>query len=104
MSNFLTVTTTRVVVRPCPCQVGGRRFASCAPYRVFSVVDWVLDVPYLVPLEHTQRLPAMYNVFAFGINDPSEATVLWPERTLKSLIYWPVISDGTLSLGQVRES
>ena len=43
-----------------------------APHRVLSVVDWALDAPYPVPLEHTQRLPAMYNAFAFGINDPSE--------------------------------
>ena len=41
-----------------------------APHRIFSVVDWASDAP--VPSEPAQRPPATYNVFAFGINDPSE--------------------------------
>ncbi|KAH9978443.1 hypothetical protein BJV77DRAFT_1112778 [Russula vinacea] len=72
-----------------------------APHRVLSVVDWALDAPYPVPLEHTQRLPAMYNAFAFGINDPSEGNRSLARVNfdlLASPLGWHVI------LGQVRES
>jgi extracellular elastinolytic metalloproteinase len=41
-----------------------------APHRILSVVDWASDSP--VPNEPAQRSPATYNVFPFGINDPSE--------------------------------
>jgi extracellular elastinolytic metalloproteinase len=41
-----------------------------APNHILSVVDWASDAP--VPSEPAQRPPATYNVFAFGINDPSE--------------------------------
>src|SRR5260221_13169193 len=42
-----------------------------APHRILSVVDWALDHP--PPKEEpTQRPPATYNIFPFGINDPSE--------------------------------
>jgi extracellular elastinolytic metalloproteinase len=41
-----------------------------APHRILSVVDWASDAP--VPSEPAQRPPATYNVFGFGINDPSE--------------------------------
>ena len=41
-----------------------------APHRILSVVDWASDAPF--PSEPAQRPPATYNVFAFGINDPSE--------------------------------
>jgi Fungalysin metallopeptidase (M36) len=41
-----------------------------APHRILSVVDWASDAP--VPSEPTIRPLATYNVFSFGINDPSE--------------------------------
>jgi extracellular elastinolytic metalloproteinase len=41
-----------------------------APHRILSVVDWASDSP--IPSEPAQHPPATYNVFAFGINDPSE--------------------------------
>jgi extracellular elastinolytic metalloproteinase len=45
-----------------------------APHRILSVVDWASDAP--TPKEPEpepeQRPPATYNVFPFGVNDPSE--------------------------------
>ncbi|TFY79758.1 hypothetical protein EWM64_g4254 [Hericium alpestre] len=40
-----------------------------APHRILSVTDWASDAP--LPKEPTQRPPATYNVFKWGINDPS---------------------------------
>ncbi|KAI9439259.1 extracellular elastinolytic metallo proteinase [Lactarius indigo] len=40
------------------------------PHRILSVVDWASDAP--TSSEPEQRQPATYNVFPFGINDPSE--------------------------------
>jgi extracellular elastinolytic metalloproteinase len=40
------------------------------PYTIFSVVDWASDSP--LPSEPSPRDSATYNVFAWGINDPSE--------------------------------
>jgi extracellular elastinolytic metalloproteinase len=42
--------------------------SASAPHRIIAVVDWASDSP--VPTEPTQ--PATYNVFRWGINDPSE--------------------------------
>ncbi|TFK51601.1 hypothetical protein OE88DRAFT_1659712 [Heliocybe sulcata] len=43
-----------------------------APHRIVSVVDWASDSPFSpVPKEPVERKMATYNVFAWGINDPS---------------------------------
>ena len=45
--------------------------AAEAPHRIISVVDWASDSP--VPFAPVPKEPqgATYNVFAWGINDPS---------------------------------
>jgi extracellular elastinolytic metalloproteinase len=63
-----------------------------APHRIFSVVDWASDAP--VPSEPTQRPPATYNVFAFGINDPAEGNRSFAKENfdpLASPLGWHVI-------------
>jgi extracellular elastinolytic metalloproteinase len=41
------------------------------PYRVISVVDWASDAYAPIPRKEESKLPT-YNVFKWGINDPSE--------------------------------
>ncbi|KAI9439256.1 extracellular elastinolytic metallo proteinase [Lactarius indigo] len=55
------------------------------PHRILSVVDWASDAP--IPSEPKQRQPATYNVFPFGINDPSEGN-----RTLAKENFDPLAS------------
>ncbi|KAG5219773.1 Fungalysin/Thermolysin Extracellular metalloproteinase [Salix suchowensis] len=43
--------------------------SAAAPHRIVSVVDWASDAPIPKP---KPGAPATYNVFAWGINDPSE--------------------------------
>lgn len=43
--------------------------SATAPHRIISVVDWASDAP--IPDEPSTSEPATYNVFAWGINDPS---------------------------------
>jgi len=43
--------------------------AADSPHKIISVVDWASDAHAPIPKE---RKPATYNVFAWGINDPSE--------------------------------
>ncbi|KAJ3746074.1 Fungalysin metallopeptidase-domain-containing protein [Lentinula detonsa] len=44
--------------------------SAIAPHRIISVVDWASDAP--LPVPETPKEPASYNVFAWGINDPSD--------------------------------
>jgi extracellular elastinolytic metalloproteinase len=46
--------------------------SAFAPHRIISVVDWASDAP--IPTPDTPKEPASYNVFAWGINDPSEGS------------------------------
>ncbi|KAI0028213.1 Fungalysin metallopeptidase-domain-containing protein [Vararia minispora EC-137] len=41
-----------------------------APHRILSVTDWASDAP--VPPKSEVHPPATYNVFSWGMNDPSE--------------------------------
>lgn len=62
------------------------------PHRILSVVDWASDSP--VPSEPTPRPPATYNVFAYGINDPSEGNRSFVKENfdpLASPLGWHVI-------------
>ncbi len=62
------------------------------PHRILSVVDWASDSP--VPSKPAQRRPAAYNVFPFGINDPSEGSRSFAEENfdpLASPLGWHVI-------------
>ncbi|GBE85615.1 Extracellular metalloproteinase MEP [Sparassis crispa] len=48
--------------------------SATAPHRIISVVDWASDSPLPVaplPKEPAERTTGVYNVFAWGINDPS---------------------------------
>lgn len=63
-----------------------------APHRILSVVDWASDAP--APKEPAQRSPATYNVFPFGINDPSEGNRSFNKEMfdpLASPLGWHVI-------------
>ncbi|KAJ3773043.1 Fungalysin metallopeptidase-domain-containing protein [Lentinula raphanica] len=44
--------------------------SAFAPHRIISVVDWASDAP--IPPPEAPKEPATYNVFAWGINDPSD--------------------------------
>jgi extracellular elastinolytic metalloproteinase len=44
--------------------------SASAPHRIISVVDWASDSP--IPPETPTKQPATYNVFRWGVNDPSE--------------------------------
>lgn len=75
-----------------------------APHRILSVVDWASDAPPpKEPTEPTQRPPATYNIFAFGINDPSEGNRSFSKEMfdpLASPLGWhvmPVANDPLLS-------
>ncbi|KIK64261.1 hypothetical protein GYMLUDRAFT_40547 [Collybiopsis luxurians FD-317 M1] len=50
--------------------------SAVAPHRIISVVDWASDAP--IPSPEEPRKPASYNVYAWGVNDPSDG-----ERTLE---------------------
>jgi extracellular elastinolytic metalloproteinase len=54
--------------------------SATAPHRIISVVDWASDSP--LPKEPVTKVPATYNVFAWGINDPAEGN-----RTLEKENY-----------------
>jgi extracellular elastinolytic metalloproteinase len=43
--------------------------AADLPHKIISVVDWASDAHAPIPKE---RKPATYNVFSWGLNDPSE--------------------------------
>jgi extracellular elastinolytic metalloproteinase len=68
------------------------------PYVVVSVVDWASDwASDARAPEPTQRPPATYNVFAFGINDPSEGNRSFSKERfdpLASPLGWHVIPVG----------
>lgn len=62
------------------------------PHRILSVVDWASDSP--IPKEPSQRPPATYNVFPWGINDPSEGDRSFAKEMfdpLASPLGWHVI-------------
>src|SRR5438477_9997826 len=40
------------------------------PYTIYSVVDWASDSA--IPTPREPKEPATYNVFAWGVNDPTE--------------------------------
>lgn len=44
--------------------------AAIAPHRIITVVDWASDSPIPTPAPSVE--PATYNVFGWGINDPTE--------------------------------
>ena len=73
-----------------------------APHRILSVVDWASDAPP-PKKEPTQRPPATYNIFPFGINDPSEGNRSFGKELfdpLASPLGWhvlPVANDPLLS-------
>ncbi|KAH9849143.1 Fungalysin metallopeptidase-domain-containing protein [Lenzites betulinus] len=54
-----------------------------APHRIVSVVDWASDSPIPVPSEPSEA--ATYNVFAWGINDPSVGERSIQEENFDSL-------------------
>jgi len=72
-----------------------------APHRILSVVDWTSDSP--IPSEPTQRPPATYKVFAFGVNDPTSGNRSFEKENfdpLASPLGWhviPVANDPTSS-------
>lgn len=70
------------------------------PHRIISVVDWASDAPFApVPKEPELYHHAVYNVFAWGINDPLNATRSIEKEnfdTLASPMGWhwiPVAND-----------
>ncbi|KAG7085619.1 hypothetical protein E1B28_003168 [Marasmius oreades] len=68
--------------------------AAKAPHRIISVVDWASDSP-LPPRK--EQPPATYNVFAWGINDPSEGSRTVMKENFDSLaspIGWHALPFG----------
>jgi extracellular elastinolytic metalloproteinase len=69
------------------------------PYTIVSVVDWASDSA--LPIPHEPREPATYNVFVWGLNDPSEgdrSIVKEHHDTLASPMGWhslPYANDPT---------
>ncbi|KAF8646606.1 hypothetical protein AX16_007174 [Volvariella volvacea WC 439] len=59
---------------------------ATAPHRIVSVVDWASDAPF-APVPHKPAGPATYNVFKWGINDPSEG-----ERSIEKENFDPLAS------------
>ena len=63
------------------------------PHNIISVVDWASDSP--IPKNPpAQRVPATYNVWAWGVNDPSEGSRSIEKENLDSLaspLGWHVI-------------
>lgn len=45
--------------------------SASAPHKIISVVDWASDAP-TIPTPEPQ-IPATYNVFSWGTNDPTVA-------------------------------
>lgn len=45
--------------------------SAAAPHHIVSVVDWASDSPIPVPKSPSSPEHTTYNVFAWGINDPS---------------------------------
>ena len=43
--------------------------STSAPHKIISVVDWASDASIHIP--HKPKVIATYNVFAWGINDPT---------------------------------
>ena len=43
--------------------------STSAPHKIISVVDWASDAS--IPIPHEPQITATYNVFAWGINDPT---------------------------------
>jgi len=72
--------------------------SATAPHRIISVVDWASDAPLPTP----ENTPATYNVFPWGINDPSEGPRSFNKEnidTLASPAGWhaiPVANDPSL--------
>ena len=83
-----------------------------APHRIVSVVDWVSDgfvdepahahladfgfAP--IPKEPAPRAPALYNVFAWGVNDPSEANRTFEHENFDALASpfgWHFVETGS---------
>ncbi|KAA1470881.1 extracellular elastinolytic metallo proteinase [Dentipellis sp. KUC8613] len=65
-----------------------------APHRILSVTDWASDSAIPVPKEPEQRPPATYNVFKWGVNDPSVGNRSIEEENfdpLASPLGWHVI-------------
>jgi extracellular elastinolytic metalloproteinase len=63
--------------------------SATAPHTIISVVDWASDSP--IPKEPVTRVPATYNVFSWGINDPSEGNRTFEKEnydTLASPVGW----------------
>ncbi|KAJ7074555.1 Fungalysin metallopeptidase-domain-containing protein [Mycena amicta] len=58
--------------------------SATAPHRIVSVVDWASDAAVPIP---TPGKAATYNVFTFGINDPSEG-----KRTVEKENFDPLAS------------
>jgi len=59
-----------------------------APHRIVSVVDWASDSPMPVapvPKEPAEHKAASYNVFAWGVNDPSVGNRSMAEETIDTL-------------------
>lgn len=70
------------------------------PHRIISVVDWASDHPFApVPKEPEAAEHAIYNVFAWGVNDPENANRSIEKEgydTLASPMGWqwiPVAND-----------
>ena len=43
--------------------------SASAPHKIISVVDWAADAS--IPVPHEPKSTATYNVFGWGINDPT---------------------------------
>lgn len=77
------------------------------PHRILSVVDWASDAP--APKEPETHSLATYNVWAWGINDPSEGNRSIVKENIDSLaspLGWHVIpqSNDPLASGQPGSS
>ncbi|KAG5643840.1 hypothetical protein DXG03_009571 [Asterophora parasitica] len=57
--------------------------SATAPHRIISVVDWASDAP--IPTEPEVSELATYNVFPWGINDPSEGDRAIVKENIDSL-------------------
>ncbi|KAI0315490.1 extracellular elastinolytic metallo proteinase [Amylostereum chailletii] len=73
------------------------------PHRILSVVDWASDSPMPTKKPSTQRPVAQYNIFPWGVNDPSEGNRTIAKEnfdTLASPIGWHVIPVGNDPLAE----
>jgi extracellular elastinolytic metalloproteinase len=57
--------------------------SAIAPHRIISVVDWASDAP--IPVPDTPKESASYNVYAWGVNDPSEGNRTMQKENFDSL-------------------